>query len=243
MHATSQYPGAGTTWQEYSDQRLRFSMLLSAIFVAAALSLVKLPPPAKMLPLLELVVELSRTEPVIRPAADVVPEQLQTPPLPDEPDDTQQEPILSEPEALPATLGETAGQGEPADWEARKIEAIKQVLDALELEASVSINPTFEKARREASVRFRASLAPDQLHMWDNVEKDQVGRTILRLGDGSCFRVLDDPSAMNRWAYENFDRNIVYCEFAFGGKKGRELPWVDIIRERYPYLRDPVEIP
>lgn len=123
------------------------------------------------------------------------------------------------------------------------MEAIIQVLDALAREANYSINPAFEKARREASVRFRASMAPEQLHMWDNVEKDQLGRTILRLGDGSCFRIMDDPSAVNRWAFETFDQNIVYCDFAFGGNKGKELPWVEIIRERYPYLRDPVQIP
>ena len=36
---------------------------------------------------------------------------------------------------------------------------------------------------------------------------------------------------------------MVYCDFSFGAKQGRDLPWVEIIRERYPYLCDPVEIP
>ncbi len=121
-------------------------------------------------------------------------------------------------------------------------EAIKEVLDALEREANISVNPAFERARREASVRFRASLAPEAVNARDRVEKDQIGRTILRLGDGSCFQVLDDPSGVNRWAFENFDSQMVFCELFFGGKKGKELPWVEIIRERYPYLRNPVEI-
>ena len=65
----------------------------------------------------------------------------------------------------------------------------------------------------------------------------------MRLGeDGTCYMVLDDPSAINRWALENFQQNMVYCEFSFGGREGRNLPWVELIRERYPYLRDPVEI-
>ena len=81
------------------------------------------------------------------------------------------------------------------------------------------------------------------LNAWDNVERDQLGRTILRLGDGNCFVILDDPSAVNRWAFEMYQRNMVYCDFFFGGTQGKDLRWVEIIRERYPYLRDPVEIP
>ena len=53
--------------------------------------------------------------------------------------------------------------------------------------------------------------------------------------------VLNDPSVINRWAFENFDQNMVYCEL-FRSREGRNLPWVELIRERYPYLRDPVEI-
>ena len=127
------------------------------------------------------------------------------------------------------------------DWDVERERAIREILDAAEREAAYSVNPGFERARQEASVRFRASVAPEERHIWDNVEKDQLGRTILR--DGNCFRVLDDPSVTNRWAFENFDRYIVYCDLVLGSSGGRELPWVEIIRERYPYLRDPVPIP
>jgi hypothetical protein len=243
MHAISQFAGDFPDWQTGAEQRLRLSMVLAAIMVAGILSLVRLPPAANIGPLLELVVELTRPVPLEEPEPEVLP----PPPLPEIVE--EQTPPSTVPETMPEPASETpaveeqaTGEGAAIDWEVERDEAIKIVLDALEKEASYSVNPPFERARREASVRFRASLAPEAVNAWDQVETDQIGRTILRLGDGNCFQVLDDPSVVNRWAFETFDSNMVYCEFFFGGKKGKELPWVEIIRERYPYLRDPVEI-
>ena len=241
MHAIGQDGSYLPDWRAASAHRLRISMLVSAVALAAALSLFRFPPPAAVGPLLELVVELTRPQ----PDADAVPEsEPVTPALPEAPpDDRSAPPDVSEamPDSTADGVTEASDDGEPIDWEASRDEAIRQVLDAAAREQSYTVNPPFERAREEAAVRFRASLAPDEQHIWDNVEKDQLGRTILR--DGSCFRVLNDPSAVNRWAFENFDQFVVYCDFSFGGKEGRELPWVDIIRERYPYLRDPVEVP
>lgn len=218
-------------------------MMLAALLVGGMLSLVKFPPPGEFGPLLELVVELTRPAPVrdsapteLPPPPDVI-EEL-TPPL------TVPEDVVEPATDLPAVEAPASGEGAEIDWDVERDRAIRAVLDALEREANYSVNPPFERARREASVRFRASLAPEAEYAWDNVEKDQLGRTILRLGDdGSCFRVLDDPSGVNRWAFETFDSQMVYCEFSLGGKQGKALPWVSVIRERYPYLRDPVEIP
>jgi hypothetical protein len=238
----SQLAGDFPDWRAESEKRLRFSMLLSAAIVAVVLSMIRLPPPAEMLPLLELVVELTRIEPVAEPEPEpeVVP-----PPLPPAPAEPLQEQVVPEPLPAPPPAAEAQDEGDskPTDWIALRDEAIKFVLDAIERERKYTVNPAFEKLRAEASVRFRASLAPAAANAWDQVEKDQLGRTLLRLGDGSCFRVLDDPSAVNRWAFETFDQNIVYCDFFFGGKEGKELPWVEIIKERYPYLRNPVPLP
>jgi hypothetical protein len=215
-------------------------MLVSTVALAAALSLFRFPPPAAVGPLLDIVVELTRPQPVSESIRELVPI---TPALPESPPDEQS----ASPDVSEAPTGSTEDgvadardNGEPVDWEASRDEAIRRVLDAAAREQAYAVNPPFERAREEAAVRFRASLAPEERHIWDNVEKDQLGRTILR--DGSCFRVLNDPSAVNRWAFENFDQFVVYCDFRFGGKEGKELPWVDIIRERYPYLRDPVEV-
>jgi hypothetical protein len=245
MHAISHYAGNFPDWQYGAEHRLRLSMLVSAAILAAILSLARLPPPGEFGPLLELVVELTRIEPVADPEPEIVPPL----PVPEPALEPAEQTVAPEAaaETAPAETApaeqELVGEGRETDWEVEREIAIKQVLDALEREASYSINPPFERARAEASVRFRASLAPEAIEAWDRVEKDQIGRSILRLGDGSCFRVLDDPSAVNQWAFENFDQHMVYCDFFFGGKKGKELPWVEIIRERYPYLRDPVAIP
>lgn len=240
MHSISQLAGDFPDWQAGAEQRLRFTMVLAAFMLAGILSLVQLPAPSQIGPLLELVVELTR--PVAEPEPEVVPPLLpevveeQTPPS------TMPQTVPDPAAESPAVEEQATGEGAAIDWEVERDEAIREVLDALERAAAYSVNPPFERARREASVRFRASLAPDAINAWDRVEKDQIGRTILRLGDGSCFQVLDDPSGVNQWAFETFDSKMVFCEFYFGGKKGKELPWVEIIRERYPYLRDPVEI-
>lgn len=234
MHAYPQFANDFHDWQRGAESRLRVSMLLAALVVAGVLSLLRLPAPGQFAPLLELVIEIVRTQ----PEAEREPQLLPPTPQPLEAP-VQEPPIVKPAEVAPSE--EAAVQTEPTDWEVLRDEAIKAVLDAAERERNYSVNPGFEKARREAAVRFRASVAPEKRHIWDNVEKDQLGRTILR--DGNCFRVLDDPNATNRWAFENFDQYIVYCDFVFGGGKGKELPWVEIIRERYPYLRDPVEIP
>lgn len=237
MHASPSPAGHLPDWRDDPEKRLRFSMLLSATMLAAVLSLVELPAPRDVLPMLELVVELSRIEPRTEPEPEELP-----PPIPTESTETVSEaPPAAETLPVPAPPAtETPGDGEPADWEALQVEAIKQVLDEAAREASYTVNPPFERARAEAAVRFRASLAPEERHVWDNVEKDQLGRTILR--DGNCWRVLDDPSAVNRWAQDTFGQYTVWCDFVLDGK-GKELPWVDIIRERYPYLRDPVLLP
>jgi hypothetical protein len=239
MHAISPTSNDFPGWQLESEKRIRISMLLSTVVITMMLSMVNLPAPQQVLPLLELVVELTRVEQ--RAAAE--PEILPPPLLPQPVEEPLQEQVAAEPQAQSAPANEAVEDGEPTDWEALRDDAIRMVLDAEAAKQLISINPAFDKLRREAAVRFRASLAPGAVHAWDKVEKDQLGRTILRLGDGSCFRVMDDPSGVNRWAFETFDQHIVYCDFYFGGKKGKELPWVEIIRERYPYLRDPVLIP
>lgn len=237
MHALPPYANNFQDWQAGAENRLRISMLLAAMLLAAILSLVQLPSPRQFAPLLELVVDIVRTQ----PAAEIEREPQIAPPTPlPRPIEAplQERAILEVEESI--LTDELIDQATPTEWQALRDQAIKEVLDAAERERNYSVNPTFEKARREAAIRFRASVAPDKRRIWDNVEKDQLGRTILR--DGSCFRVLDDPNVTNRWAFENFDQYIVYCDFVLGDKKGKELPWVEIIRERYPYLRDPVEI-
>ena len=96
------------------------------------------------------------------------------------------------------------------------------------------MHPEFDERRRVARIRFRKSAAPVKKEIWDNVEKDQMGRTILRAGD--CYRVLDDPSAANQWLQDNFTQYMFFCSSA-GKTIPKELPFVAEIRERYVYLQ------
>jgi hypothetical protein len=242
MHYFEETTGLFPDWQADSEKRLRVSLLFAALFVAGLLSLFRLPAPIPLAPLFELVVDIvqPRQLPEAPPLADPpiaeplpVPAQALPQPSPVDTAEPQADPFA----APEATAPDPAGTA-PPDWEVLRDEAVIAAIDAAE--KTVSINPTLDAARREARVRFRASLAPGQEHIWDNVEKDQLGRTILR--DGNCFHVLSDPSAVNREVFETFDQYTVYCEFSFGKRKGRELPWVEELRQRYPYLRDPVEL-
>jgi hypothetical protein len=97
-----------------------------------------------------------------------------------------------------------------------------------------SLSPRFDELRRVAKIRFApvADFGPKPI--WENVETDQMGRTILRFGD--CYRVLEDWRVTNRWAQENFGQYIVYCDPSSSSPK--ELPFVAQIIERYDYLHD-----
>ncbi len=95
-----------------------------------------------------------------------------------------------------------------------------------------SVNPAFDKKRRQAAVKFAPSEAPQKKPIWENVETDQLGRKILVSGD--CYRVIDDPSAANYEIFRTFQQYIVYCRNP--GTRPQKQPWVEDIRDRYDYL-------
>jgi hypothetical protein len=244
MHAIPHYGNDFRDWRSESEKRLRISMLLSAALLAALLSLAKMPAPREVLPLIELVVELTISEPQEAPEPALLPPPVTEPLAPTAPVEPVTPAETPATEAPPASTEPAAEDGPTGtDWDAIRDEVIKAIFDAIEREEHYTINPAFERVRREAVVRFRASLAPDAVEAWERVETDQIGRTLLRLGDGDCYVVLDDPSAVNRWVHETFQQGMVFCELYLGGRDGRNLPWVEIIRERYPYLQGPVEMP
>lgn len=229
-------------WQAASVSRLRISMLVATAIVATLLSVMRLPEVRIMDPLLELNVEVTRPE--VTPV-EVPPEksELETPTVSNE--------VANENANLPvASESRTNDQGEKSssessaptatveqsfDWEAAKTVAVLSAVDAIE--EPDRVNPDFDQQRAAAAIKFRASAAPVKKEIWENVEKDQLGRTLLRKGD--CYRVLDDPSAVNRWAFENFGQYITYCT----NRKyvGKDLEWVADIHQRFAYLRDRID--
>ncbi len=258
-------------WQASSHRRLKVAMLLAALFVAAGLSVLRMPVADQPIPLAELIVRL------IERAADSVAEPeaqaeqkaeaiAESQPAPETQADRQPTPIplpdtqnVQPSEIDPAPLPETA-PGQPAevnpvpkrvisseaelfppieiqiveDWREFGTEVVKEFI--ANLPKPFTVNPIFDEKRRVAAIKFRPSNAPVKHEPWDDVEKDQIGRTILNLG-GGCFRVLDDPSAVYRDVFETYTQFVVQCTLAFGKPKGRELPWVEEIRAKYPYLR------
>lgn len=221
-------------WEAASARRLNVSMLVATFLVAAVLSVLRFPTVEFLAPIMELVVDIVRVDAPKPEQAQV--EQTISEPVPL----AEAEPELQiVEELLPATeSAATESQVVPAavaelsiEWEAEKQKAVQDAVD--EMERTFSVNPNFDQLRKEAAVKFRASRAPVKKEIWDNVEKDVLGRTILRSGD--CFRVIDDPSVINQWAFANFDQYITYCTY----RKyiGHNLPWVEEILDTHAYLR------
>lgn len=227
-------------WQADSGKRLNIGMFFATLLVAAILSVLQFPA-VEMLSRSAsptLVVDIAPPEEV--PAEAVSPDVQETPreivegsvestTQPAEQTEEQAAEsrgrIIAEPDLVTVT--------EPdIDWEAQKLNAVRDAVD--DLQTIVSINPNLDRRRKEAAVRFRPSEAPVKKEIWDNVEKDYLGRTVLR--SGNCFRILDDPSAVNRDVFETFGQYMTHCG---GGRYvGVELPWVEEIRKKFTYLRE-----
>jgi hypothetical protein len=149
----------------------------------------------------------------------------------------------AEPEAAAADPDEVAApvvsrdagddSGREVDWQASLERASAKTVEAHS--KSDSLHPHFDELRRIAAVKYAPPRTGKPPPIWENVEKDNYGRTILR--HGNCFRVLDDMNVGNRYAFETFEQHLIFCD---GRGRGRqEFPWVETIVARYAYLREP----
>jgi hypothetical protein len=148
--------------------------------------------------------------------------------------------VAAEPTSLPATepgaetVAPTAG-AQPVDWyDVLERAAAEIVAQHAEID---SLHPEFDELRRIAAERYAPAQGGGPTPIQEGVERDIYGRTLLRRGN--CFQVLDDTNVGNRYAFETFERHLWQCGFAFGRKRGQNLPWVEPIREKYNHLRDP----
>jgi hypothetical protein len=142
----------------------------------------------------------------------------------------------STPAIEPAAGSPAAAIGaQPVDWYAALERAAAVTVEGQS--AVDSLHPEFDELRRVAAERYAPAASGAPKPIWENVEKDIYGRTLLR--HGNCFRVLDDTNVGNRYAFETFEQYLVQCSFGFGRKRGKNLPWVEPIRARYNHLRDP----
>lgn len=165
--------------------------------------------------------------------ADAAPPAAETRPVAEQP--TRESPAATRAPTTDAPAAAAAASATPVDWYAALERAAAATVD--ESRETDSLHPEFDALRRLAAERYGPSQAKESPPPWGTVEEDIYGRTLLRRGN--CFQVLDDPNVGNRYAFETFERYLWQCTYAFGGRPGRNLPWVGTIRAKYNHLRDP----
>jgi len=237
--ADSYYFSSVADWQTGSGRRLNIAMLFASILIVTALSAIRIQVAGELIPLSELVVQLiersaeSATEseqqiasetllevsPDTQPITDIV-QPIQV--------TTARRPVATTTDILPA-----AESTDVDDWHEFGTEIVREII--ANPQKQYSVNPPFDDKRRVAAIKFRPSEAPVKREIWDKVEKDQLGRTILR--DGNRYRILDDPSGVNRYIFETFEQYMIFFSIPFGKAPPKELPWVNEVREQYAYLR------
>ncbi len=89
-------------------------------------------------------------------------------------------------------------------------------------------------AAKEAAQKRYAPVGKRK-EIWDYVEKDPYGRTLLKAGD--CYRVLDDPHLPTIDIFENFTRFLVFCRNV--DRSEISMDGLDEILKRYKYLQPP----
>ncbi len=207
-------------WSRRPGRRLAFSFLPATLVVVVVLTALRLPVMEQSLPATELFVRIlvDDVEQVVESRFVETPEVR---PLPVDPLPVDKSPIEPAP-----TASETSESEERIDWYAEIPDAVAAYQDSMPRE--YSINPGMDERRREAAERFYRSRAPVQGPIWENVEKDSLGRTILVSGD--CHRVIDDPNVGSRDKFLTFDQFLVFCSKR--KRAPQELGFVKELRNR-----------
>ncbi len=224
-----QFPEAAPNWNEGVEQRLFASMLLAAVIVAGVLSLIRMLDLPAFPPVVEILVTILQDVPEVEEETAIQPTKDAQ---------TQDSPLLEEAAAPPtSTGGDTLEESRTGtDWEAMYDQVVQKYMDLeLEQESYGYFNPDLAEKRTRLSERYQPGTHEKPKPIWENVEVDMLGRTVLR--DGDCYKVLDDPNVGSREAFERYGQFMAVC--VYQGRYPRELPWVEEIRQRYEYLRNP----
>lgn len=223
MYAFSILP-ARPAWQRKARRRFAASITLATLVVAAFIGLVRFT--AEIEAPFELEVQLLSPEPFVAPEpvteAVPVPELIEPQPL---------EAVDSPSDSTPDTQEEPQEPAPQRDWYSQMDEIVAATVASQQKVPAV--NPAFDQRRRQAAVKFAPSKAPRKKPIWENVETDQLGRKILVSGD--CYRVIDDPSAVNYEIFCTFQQYIIYCSTPHRTRQNNH-PWVKEMRDRYDYL-------
>lgn len=202
-------------WSRRPGRRLALNFLPSTVIIFAVLMALRLPVVDQPVALTELVVRILANE-----VEDAVTE------FPDEQPVVEPGPAKADTGVKsPEEQGKTQQRG-VTDWYAQIAEAARAA--TAERPQTYSINPGFDAKREQAAEQFARSTAPVKRPIWENVERDTMGRTLLR--SGNCYRVIDDPNVGNRDAFLVFGQFMATCERPSG--RPRELPWVSELQDR-----------
>ena len=216
MYADSLQLGA-PDWSGQAQRRLLVSCAMSAFCVATVVLVLKFPVAEQSRPFTELLVRILVEE--VKPEiSDPVDESVM-----DEQAPGQQ---LQPESVFDAQQGPAERPGPSRDWYAEIPEAVSSTLD--NVPRQYSVNPVFDEKRRLAAEKFAPSKAPRKVPVWENVEKDTLGRTVLWSGD--CYRVLDDPNVGRREAFETFGQYTISC--LYRPDTPQQLQWVKEIQSR-----------
>lgn len=219
-------------WNGGGDQRLLVSLGLATLLVAGVLSTLSMPKVPAWSPLLELVVHIVNTQPEPRSEPE-----RETLPVPEQDTAEDVAEILEEPP--PAAGQQNQRQSTPVtDWDAVGEQAIESYLDS-QVETYGYVNRDLAEKRSSLSERYQLGTHEKKKPIWENVELDTLGRTVLRSGD--CFKVLDDPNVGSREAFEQFGQFMSVCTYQ--RRFPKNLPWVKDVLDRHSYLRDPEYYP
>jgi len=204
-------------WSQRPGRRLAANILPASIIVLGALAILRLPVIEQSLPMTGLIVRILVDE--VEQVADL-PFIDATP----QPTESNSESVGTDAAHVPdPVVTEPAGS---TDWYALVPEMARATNEARPREYAV--NPGFDEKRRQAAEKFAPSRAPVKRPIWENVEKDTMGRTLLR--SGNCYRVLDDPNVGSREAFLIFGQFMTTCENP--SDTTRLLPWVSELQNR-----------
>ena len=226
-------------------RRLAYCIAISTLVLAALLAVIDWPrerdgaEPASVV--LDLMPDREKAQPMPEPVED-----LQTDdPAPDAAAQEGDDRPVTEPAAEHAAVEPDDVTAPPVsadarddadrqiDWQASLERASAETVEANS--EPDSLHPAFDELRRIAAVKYAPPRTGKPPPIWENVEEDIYGRTLLR--HGNCFRVLDDLNVGNRYAFETFEKYVVFCDVAGQGRQ--EFPWIETIVARYAYLREP----
>ena len=202
-------------WSRRPGRRLALNFLPASLIIAGVLMTLRLPVIEQTQPLAELFVRILVSE---------IEEIVESPFVEEAPDEPAQPATMTQ--TLPPLVPITTESRKPTDWYVQIPDAARKLLDSLPRE--YSINPNFDEKRRVAAEQFRPSRAPVERPIWENVEKDTLGRTLLVSGD--CYTVIDDPNVGNRDQFLIFGQYITSCT-AYK-RPPQELGFVREIRDR-----------